>query len=137
MQASIDKLTNALTTKLAVELPHFTFPATILTPETSGISEPVQTTGLSKDVAEDTETPQETSETAPIPTSEPAKDATQVATEPTNEPTTEPATGPTTESNDTAKRDNGEAPSTETDSPTSPDVKKHVKRSSFFGGFFG
>jgi hypothetical protein len=127
MQASIDKLTEALAVKLAVEAPSPTHPAAILTPEPSGISEPVHTNDPSKDVTEPIETSHDTTETAPLPTDEPSKDATPIPI----------ATEPTSESIDAVNKDDDEAPPTKTDSPKSPGVKKHVKRSSFFGGFFG
>jgi hypothetical protein len=126
MQASIDKLTEALTIKRAAEVPAFTHPAAILTPEPSGISEPVQPTDSTQDVPEPVPTSEETSATTPILVDELAKAVTSApkVTESTAEP------------NDVAKKDNGVTP-TDTETPKSPSGKKHVKRSSFFGGFFG
>jgi hypothetical protein len=127
MQASIDKLTKALAAKLtAEEGPPHTHPAAILTPEPSGISDPIQTSKAPENIPERVQTSRETTEILPNTDNEISKDS--IPTPMTSELIAE--------SSDAAKKDDN-GPTVEPEVPKSPSTKKHAKRSSFFGGFFG
>ncbi|KAG9235018.1 hypothetical protein BJ875DRAFT_284495 [Amylocarpus encephaloides] len=122
MQASIDKLTQALAARLETEAVAPALvreqPSALLAPESSGLSEEVVTAAETpKDAPPATEADPEASNTG---------EADEVAIPETTEPALAPA------SIDTADPTDGDSPA-----PPKPPAQKHVKRSSFFGGFFG
>lgn len=121
MQASIDKLIEALAAKLSADVPPPTHPAAILTPEPSGISQAVHTNESAKDVPEHEQPSSQ--EVAALPT--------------TTTETASPKPAATTEAVQSSETEPEPEPAVEPVTPKSPIVKKHVKRSSFFGGFFG
>lgn len=126
MQASINTLTEALAAKLAPIEEDPVEPIALLTTESSGILIDAQPIEPTQNADEAVLTPKDTADNSTETNTEPAVDS-----------------APTPEASDVIVVPTSDAPSAATvdgvdaAAPTEPFVKKHVKRSSFFGGFFG
>lgn len=134
MQAAINALTEALTQKLAAESTTTppAEPSAVLTPEPSlAAQEPTKPVSESSEVIATPPVNTEVLKDIPEAASTPKVDETENTTSEASKDNVAPSGEVKTAD------ENPAAPTTETKKPAVDPSKKHVKRSSFFGGFFG